>query len=227
MRQALFATLLAPLALAATPVLAADLPRGSPPPPDYYSPRPVANWDGLYAGINGGIGFGSFTDGSDTLFANPTGGLIGFTLGYNHMVAPNLLIGIESDFDFAGLNASQNPYFGFVTQGSINDMVTVRGRVGYVMDRALVYVTGGFAGSNNTVSVSSVWGGAFYGQQSIFQTGWALGAGVEFMLTNNLSAKAEYLFTSVGSDRYFDYSYNALQSAVNTSAVKVGVNYHF
>jgi outer membrane immunogenic protein len=106
-------------------------------------------------------------------------------------------------------------------------MVTIRGRVGYVMDRALVYVTGGFAGSNNTVSVNNVWGGAFYGEQSIFQTGWALGAGVEFMLTPNLSAKAEYLFTSVGSDRYFDYSYNALQSAVNTSAVKVGVNYHF
>ncbi|MGC1862262.1 MAG: outer membrane beta-barrel protein [Methylocystis sp.] len=227
MRQALFATLLAPLVLAAAPVLAADLPRGSPPPPDYYSPRPVANWEGFYAGINGGIGFASFTDGADTLFANPTGGLIGFTAGYNHMVAPNLLIGLEGDFDFAGLRASQNPYFGFATQGSINDMATIRARVGYVMDRALVYVTGGFAGSNNTVSVNNVWGGAFYGERSIFQTGWALGAGVEFMLTPNLSAKAEYLFTSVGSDRYFDYSYNALQSAVNTSAVKVGVNYHF
>ena len=87
MRQALFATLLASLVLAATPVLAADLPRRSPPPQDYYSPRPVANWEGFYAGINGGIGFGAFTDGADTLFANPTGGLIGFTAGYNHMVA--------------------------------------------------------------------------------------------------------------------------------------------
>ena len=174
MRQALFATLLAPLVLAAAPALAADLPRGSPPPQEYYSPTPVANWEGFYAGINGGVGFGSFTDGSDAVLGTPTGGLIGFTGGYNHMVAPNLLIGIESDFDFAGLNASQNPYFGFATQGSINDLVTVRGRVGYVMDRALVYVTGGFAGSNNTLTVSNVWGGAFYGQQSIFQTGWRL-----------------------------------------------------
>ena len=122
-----FATLLAPLVLAATPVLAADLPRGSPPPPDYYSPRPVANWEGFYAGINGGVGFGSFTDGADTLLGNPTGGLIGFTAGYNHVVAPNLLIGLESDFDFAGLNASQIPYFGLASQGSINDMLTIRG----------------------------------------------------------------------------------------------------
>ncbi|MGA8172160.1 MAG: outer membrane protein [Methylocystis sp.] len=227
MRQALIATLLAPLVLAATPVLSADLPRRSPPPQDYISPMPVARWEGFYAGINGGVGFGSFTSGSNYLFGDPTGGMIGFTAGYNHMVAPNLLIGIESDFDFTGMKASQIPYFGVASQGTVDDMFTIRGRVGYTFDRALVYVTGGFAGSRDTVNIGNVWGGGFYGQQSTFQTGWALGAGLEFMLTNNLSAKAEYLFTSVGSDRYFDYSPSALQAGVNTSTVKVGVNYHF
>ena len=47
MRQALFATLLAPLVLAATPA-GPDLPRRSPPPLDYYSPTPVGDWEGLY-----------------------------------------------------------------------------------------------------------------------------------------------------------------------------------
>ena len=47
------------------------------------------------------------------------------------------------------------------------------------------------------------------------------------MLTNNLSAKAEYMFTSVGSDRYFDFSRNVIQTSLNNSQVKVGVNYHF
>ena len=153
--------------------------------------------------------------------------MIGFTVGYNHMAAPNLLIGIESDFDFTGMKASQIPYFGLASKGTVDDAFTIRGRVGYTMDRALFFVTGGFAGSRDSATVSNVWGGGFYGQQSTFQTGWALGAGVEFMLTNNLSAKAEYLFTSVGSDRYFDYSPAALQAAVNTSTIKVGVNYHF
>ena len=125
------------------------------------------------------------------------------------------------------MKSTQIPYFGLASQGTVDDMFTIRGRVGYTLDRALIYITGGFAGSRDTASVSNVWGGGFYGQQSMFQTGWALGAGVEFMLTNNLSAKAEYIFTSVGSDRYFDYSNSALQTAVNTSAVKVGVNYHF
>ena len=44
------------------------------------------------------------------------------------------------------------------------------------------------------------------------------GAGLEFMLTNNnLSAKAEYMFTSVGSDRYFDFSRNVIQTSLNNS----------
>ncbi|MFY9628805.1 MAG: outer membrane beta-barrel protein [Methylocystis sp.] len=226
MRQALLATLLAPFVLSAAPALAADLPRRSPPPQDYYSPTPIANWQGFYLGINGGIGFASFTDGGSQLLGSSTGGLIGFTGGYNYMVAPNLLIGLEGDFDFSGNKNSQLPYYGFTTNTSIDDIFTIRGRVGYTFDRALVYITGGFAGSNNTVSVGNIWTG-FAGQQSTWQTGWALGAGLEFMLTNNLSAKAEYMFTSVGSDRYFDFSRNVIQTSLNNSQVKVGVNYHF
>lgn len=226
MRQVFFATLLAPLILAAAPAMAADLPRRSPPPGDYYAPTPVANWEGLYLGLNAGVGFGSFTDGSDALFGDPTGGLIGFTAGYNHIVAPNLLIGIESDFDFTGMKTSQNPYFGVAGWSSVNDLFTIRGRLGYTWDRALFYVTGGFASSNDTATVGSWWRG-FYGQQSTFQTGWALGAGAEYMLTQNISVKAEYLFTSVGSDRYFDFSPNAVQAGVNNSQIKAGVNYHF
>ena len=156
MRQALLATLLAPFVLSAAPALAADLPRRSPPPQDYYSPTPIANWQGFYLGINGGIGFASFTDGGSQLLGSSTGGLIGFTGGYNYMVAPNLLIGLEGDFDFSGNKNSQLPYYGFTTNTSIDDIFTIRGRVGYTFDRALVYITGGFAGSNNTVSVGNI-----------------------------------------------------------------------
>ncbi len=238
MRQALFATLLAPLVLAAAPASAADLPRGSSP--GYYSPTPVANWQGFYAGVNGGYGFGSFNDGSNSLLGfpsggfvgsnallgNPSGGLVGFTAGYNYMIAPNFLIGIESDFDFSGMKTSQSPFFGVSTSSSVNDLLTIRGRVGYTVDRALFFITGGFAGSNNSATINSWWA-PFYGQQSTFQTGWALGAGAEFLVAPNLSVKAEYLFTSVGSDRYFAFSPDAIQTSVNNSQVKAGVNYHF
>jgi len=131
MRQALLATLLAPFVIAATPVLSADLRGRAAPPQDYYSPTPVSNWQGFYLGLNGGIGFGSFTDGGSQLLGSATGGLIGFTGGYNYMVAPNLLIGLEGDFDFSGMRTSQLPYYGFATSSSIDDLFTIRGRVGY------------------------------------------------------------------------------------------------
>ena len=93
-----------------------------------------------------------------SLLGSSTGGLIGFTGGYNYMVAPNLLIGLEGDFDFSGNKNSQLPYYGFTTNTSIDGILfTIRGRVGYTFDRALVYITGGFAGSNNTVSVGNIW----------------------------------------------------------------------
>jgi outer membrane immunogenic protein len=225
MRKALLMRMLAPLALAATAASAADLPRRAPPP-DYYSPTPVAQWQGFYLGLNAGVGFSSFQDGGAAFLGNPTGGLIGVTGGYNYIVAPNLLVGLEADFDFAGLKATQTPYFGVTSSGGVDDILTLRGRVGYTFDRALVYATGGFAGSRNSVALGSWWT-QFYGQKSTFQTGWALGAGVEYLLTSNLSAKVEYLFTSVGSDHYFDFTPNALQSSVNSSLFRLGLNYHF
>ncbi len=47
------------------------------------------------------------------------------------------------------------------------------------------------------------------------------------MFMPQVSAKAEYMFTSVGPDSYFDFSTNALNSGVNASAIKAGLNYHF
>lgn len=225
MRKAFLASTLAPLALAATTASGADLPRGAPPP-DYYSPTPVAHWQGFYLGLNAGYGFSSFQDGGAAFLGNPNGGLIGFTGGFNYMIAPSLLVGVEADFDFAGLKASQAPYFGVTSSGGVDDILTVRGRVGYTFDRLLIYATGGFAGSRDSVSLGSWWT-QLYGQESKFQTGWALGGGAEFLLTSNLSAKGEYLFTSVGSGRYFDLTPNALQSGVNLSLFRLGLNYHF
>jgi outer membrane immunogenic protein len=227
MKQTFVAALIASLALIAGSARAADIPRGAPAPqPDYYSPAPIASWQGFYAGVNAGYGWGSFTDGGETLLGSPSGGLIGVTVGYNFAVSPNLVLGVEGDFDFSGMKTSQFPVFGVASSSSVDDLFTLRARVGYTMDRLMLFVTGGFAGSRNTATVSNAFSG-FYGQQSKFQTGWALGAGAEYMLTRNLSAKAEYIYTSVGSDRYFDFSPGAIQTSANTSMIRGGLNYHF
>ena len=226
MRHAFLAALTAPLALGALPAVAADLASRPPPPVDYYSPAPVSRWQGFYAGLNGGYGWGAFTDGQDWLFGQPTGGEIGFTGGYNYMVAPNLLVGAEADFDFAGINVTNSPYPGLVSSSSLNDLFTLRGRVGFTMDRALFFVTGGLAGGRTAVNLRNVWGN-FWGEESNYQLGWALGAGVEYLIVPNVSVKAEYLFTSLGSNTYFNFSPWALQLGANNSQARLGVNYHF
>ncbi|MBI1868837.1 MAG: porin family protein [Methylocystis sp.] len=226
MRHSVFSAFIVPAALLAASAHAADLGRGARPPQDYYAPVPVFTWQGLYLGLNAGYGLAAFQNDGADLLGRPRGGMVGFTGGYNFVFAQNFLLGLEADFDFTNMKASQMPFFGLAGTGAVDDIFTLRARAGYTLDRALLYATGGFAGSRDTASVSNVSTG-FSGRQSTFQTGWAVGAGLEFMLTNNLSAKGEYLFTSVGSDRFFDFSTNALQTSVNTSALKGGLNYHF
>ncbi len=223
---ALFLATLA--ALIACSASAADLlSRGAAPVGDYAPPPPMmAGWGGFYLGIHGGYGFSSFRDGGSALVGNPSGGLIGVTGGYNYMLAPQFLIGGEVDFAFTGIENTRAPYFGATARGQVDHMFSARARAGYAMERLLLFVTGGFAASNNSVSLSSPLTG-FFGYQSNFQPGWALGGGLEYMILPRVSAKAEYLFTSTGSSRYFDFSNVSLQSGVNTSAVKAGLNYHF
>lgn len=222
----LAAALAASIALGTVSTLAADLGGRAPPPVDYAPPPPSFTFGGFYVGVQGGWAFASFREDANRLLGDQNGGLIGVTGGYNYMVAPQFLIGAEADFAFADITGSRAPFFGAIARGEVDNILTVRGRAGLTMDRALFFVTGGFAASKNTIGLTTPFTG-FTAFQSTFQPGWAVGAGMEYMLTSYLSAKGEYLFTSVGSDRYFDFSPNALNAGVNMSTVKGGLNFHF
>ena len=88
---------------------------------------------------------------------------------------------------------------------SIDWVVTVRGRVGYAFDNILLYGTGGVAALGAKTSLSLVPGGAACGAiltscaGASRQIGAALGGGVEYGFTPNLSAKLEYLYVSAVS----------------------------
>jgi outer membrane immunogenic protein len=135
---------------------AADMYRAGPSYKD--TPYVGVNWSGLYVGANGG--YGSFTDDH-----NNNGGIAGGQIGYN-IQRGNIVFGLETDLeDMSG--SANNSWFG-----------TARGRVGYAIDRALVYGTGGYA-----------YGGCD-GCSNL--DGWAAGGGVEYKFNPSWSAKAEY-----------------------------------
>ena len=129
------AALLAPLALAASAALAADLPgRSAAPVSDYIAPPPAFAWGGFYIGLHGGYGFSSFEDDASRLIGSPSGGLVGVAGGYNYMIAPQFLLGVEADFALTGITRNGSPAPGVISRGEVDDMLTVRGRAGYSIE---------------------------------------------------------------------------------------------
>jgi outer membrane immunogenic protein len=213
------------ISLFAGSAFGADLPSQSEAP--YYTPPPLFTWTGLYLGINGGVGIGSFTSGGNPYFGNTSGGLVGGTIGYNYQGGP-IVVGLEADLDWADINGSNTALLGLSGKGTINEMNTIRGRLGYSFEKALVYVTGGYAGgivSGNLANFAAA--PNFLGNESHYLNGYAVGVGLEYMITPRISAKAEYMYNSLSPSGYFGGTLNAINSGVNVSTVKAGLNYHF
>ena len=210
---------------AASAASAADLPRRSQAiaPAQSYAAMPTFTWTGFYAGLNAGWSFGSFNKGGNALFGSSNGGIVGGTVGYNYQFN-NIVAGLEADWgktNIDGRRVGAGPIF---TESHLTSLMTVRGRLGYAVDRALVYGTFGYAGGNNASTVQT---GAAYVRSESWRNGYALGAGIEYAFTNSISAKGEYVYTSLSDRGVFSGTPFAITSGWSGSVVRGGVNYHF
>jgi outer membrane immunogenic protein len=211
------------LALAAAgPARAADLSVA----PLYKAP-PVAtpsayNWSGFYLGVNGGGGWGTSNWNRAGSF-DVSGAVAGGTAGFNWQLG-HAVIGLEGDVDWSNLKGSTTS--GLCPAGCTtnNDwLATVRGRAGYAFDRVLPYVTGGLAVGDIKASTPG-----FAGATQT-NAGWTAGGGVELALTNNWTAKAEYLHVDLGN---MNCGFNCGAVANNNVSLKSdlvrgGVNFRF
>jgi outer membrane immunogenic protein len=189
---------------------AADLPARSAPP--VYvppPPPPIFTWTGVYIGGQVGYEFGRT---SSSIFPTGTGpgagadlgsfssrGVVGGAhIGYNYQIN-QFVVGIEGDVNgssYRGSSAFASP-FGSGTFTTKNDIDgSVRGRVGWAWDRALIYATGGAAFAPIEHTISSFGGGL--DNQTSTRVGWTVGGGVEYAITNNWSLRAEYRYTDYG-----------------------------
>jgi outer membrane immunogenic protein len=200
------------VALGMAPALAADLPART------YTKAPVAvatvgNWTGFYLGAMGGYAK------EDASFAPVSGGLAGGTIGYNWQQGA-VVFGLEADAAWADLNATAGiPGLVGVT-AKVQDLGTVRGRIGYAFDQVLIYGTGGYAWADTKLTATVL---GLTASESHVLNGWTAGAGVEVMFAPKWSLKAEYLYRSFGGTNYF----NIPSGTLNMNSVQVGVNYHF
>ena len=202
---------------------AADLPPRPAPAPYYKAPVaiPVYNWTGFYIGINGGGGFGRSTWDSTGSF-DISGGLVGGTVGYNYQFGQGV-VGIEGDIDWADINGTTNTFCGFGCKTSDHWLSTVRGRLGYAADRFMPFVTGGAAFGDIRASTPGFAGG------NNTNAGWTVGAGLEFAIAGNWTAKAEYLYVDLGKFNCGISCGAAVTDNVSftTNIVRAGVNYRF
>jgi outer membrane immunogenic protein len=205
---------------------AADMPARAPV---YKAPAAVApyyNWTGFYLGAHGGYAWGSSSD------FDFKGGFAGGQLGYNYQPAGSpWVFGIEVDSAWADITGSESVTVGLVT-GTVSSKIdyigSLRGRIGYSWDRALLYGTGGLAWAHNDVTIGVAFPGFAAGiSDDQTHVGWTIGAGLEYAFAPSWSAKVEYLFADYGTETYFSGIAGGLPVDGQTHSVKFGVNYRF
>jgi opacity protein-like surface antigen len=201
---------------------------------------PASNWTGFYAGFHAGYGLGATE--LQILNIRTDGALGGVQAGYNQQIG-NLLLGIEADISFSGINGNRTVSVlnqATLTQTSqINWLSTVTGRIGFANGRWLTYAKGGFAWANEDhgydvlVSVPGPDRITLSGSET--RRGWVVGAGMEYALANSWSLRGEYNFISF-PDHDFDFngtraSTGPIVSTASTKQtlhlIKLGANYQF
>jgi len=204
--------------VAAGAASAADLPsRKGPVMAPVYAP--VFTWTGFYAGVNAGYAFGNVNAGAFALARTVRiGDIDGITgggqIGYNYQVG-QFVLGLEADLQAADLKASN----AFGDRVRTDYYGTVRARVGVAFDRFMPYVTGGWAYGNVKTTIAGI------GSTDKSHTGgYAVGAGLEYAFTNNLTAKVEYLYVDLGEKSVFN---TGVKVGTDFSVVRAGLNYKF
>lgn len=248
---------------------AADMPLKAPPPPPvpvyswtgfYIGGNAGWAWErqnnslsvdnqvllpggGFFAG-----GVVAEVNASGTQNLNSNGFTGGGQIGYNYQ-SGKVVWGVELDFESLRQNANAGGGFTYITTGapytltlnsSTNWLFTARPRVGWAMDRSLLYVTGGVAATKRNVTQSFFDpGGTGFAETASFskvQAGWTVGAGYEYALVNNWTIKGEYLFAGFGGGTASGLVGNGiagtavLNNAVSNLKIQIlraGLNYKF
>jgi outer membrane immunogenic protein len=233
------------------------------PAPAYTPPayRPALyDWTGIY--IGGNVGGGWMNDtvtattttvlqpaGTQTKLA-PMGVLGGAQAGVNIEFSP-VVLGVEGTWLATNLSGSRitpsPPPGSGISEASTSAapwIVTAAARIGIAANDLLFYAKGGAAWMRVDYTEQPFSAGGFNTTQTFSdtRTGWTVGGGFEFGMTENLSIKVEYDYLGFGTKTYTftNLSYSTTSPAVPIAvgpqpvAIKsalqmatVGINYRF
>ncbi|WP_027514617.1 outer membrane protein [Bradyrhizobium sp. WSM1417] len=175
----------------------------------------------------------------------------GAQAGYNWQIQ-QVVLGIEADGQGTNFDrfseTKTRVYNGPLTQtvtvdyGRMNWMASIRGRLGWAVDRVLIYGTGGaavadFGGLTTTVTTNPLVTPNLSSNSSGSGTrwGWTLGAGVEWAFANQWSLAGEYRHADFGRrsvnavipDQFGGTTSAALNVGLSVNQATFRVNYRF
>ena len=203
----------------------------TPPSPERFG----YDWTGLYIGAMGGVAVGDFDYGAG-LTGGPTvvglsvsggGGFVGAQIGYDWQI-DNVVIGAVADIAATNHKAelTLSALGTSVTATSKLDYLgTVRGRLGYAMDRILFYAHGGLAYGKTSQSASAL--GVTLTGPDTSKLGYTIGGGVEYAMFDHISFQTEYAYTDLGKDAALTAGGITVTEDLKFHTLKAAVNFRF
>lgn len=197
--------------------------------PSYYSPQPVSSWGGFYGGIMASPGIARLNHGQNSTFGQLAGGSIGLAAGYQFQ-SNQLVLGAEANYFWSNISHFQSLNYSIISHAQLDGLGFIRGRVGYAMDRLLIYGHIGYAGGNLKASLydagQPAWAGGPYYTEDRWRNGIAAGVGLEFAINDHVSARAEYIYANLRPRSIFTGAHAGTTGA-DLSLLNMGLFYRF
>jgi outer membrane immunogenic protein len=217
---------------AAAPASAGDLAARSYGKAPAAALGPIFSWTGFYLGGHVGGAFSSTNIFNGLATGNNQNGRLlgGLQAGADYQFAPNWVAGIEGQYSWLGSNDSGILFpGGFIYTNTRPGLGSLTARLGFAFGAALLYVKGGYAWSDNRETLTLAGAPVAFAFDNSHRNGYTVGAGAEYMFTQNWSAKLEYQYYDFGSKRFVAPAafvpFGGFRNDEHT--VKAGVNYHF
>ncbi len=170
--------------------------------PEAIAPLPASDWSGTYVGIAAAAANGDnlWRRASDGLELAPSpweGNMVSLTLGHDWQ-SNRLTYGALLSIGNGTLTASpaNGPFINCVECQTIaNDLMTLRGRVGFAAGQTHFFATGGLARAN--ITATNLFGLIIEADTAM--TGWTAGIGVERRISDRLAVALSYDHVDLGT----------------------------
>jgi len=207
---------------------------------------PVAAFADGFSGayVGGQLGYVDADDDGDETSSDwsqessPDGPSFGLLAGYNWVSDSGFLLGVEFDVEertstddesyqqFAGVTNTR-----YTVESELKAAISLRGRIGYFLNpRTLVYTTAGVASVRvrREFKDLDLEEGGGSSSETQWQDGWTAGVGLEYMMKDEFSVRAEYRYTDLGEHRIDATVYDETYSQdLSEDSFRVALIYRF